>query len=41
MFHVHAPLEGERKGPEEIHARPRQDFTWAEHGEALMRRRKA
>jgi hypothetical protein len=36
-----ALLAAEREAPEEIHAWPRRDFTWAEHGEALMRRRKA
>ena len=35
-----ALLAAEREAPEEIHAWPRRDFTWAEHGEALMRRRK-
>jgi len=38
---ANALLAAEREAPEEIHARPRRDFTWAEHGEELMRRRKA
>ena len=34
---ANALLAAEREAPEEIHARPRRDFTCAEHGEALMR----